>query len=566
MAHHKHENFTDRLRTVVGQQNVLTRANQLRYYSTGFRFGSGTCFAVVKPSTHFELWQVLELCVEHDKIILMQAAKTGLNGGSTPFGSDYDRDIVIISTLKLDDLVLINNGLQVIAHAGATLNALEKKLAPHNRGPHSVIGSSCIGASVVGGVCNNSGGNLVNRGPAYTELSLFAQLDQNGKLNLVNHLGIELGSSPEEILTNLQCGNFDKNPGDADGFLASDSDYQQRVRDIQQETPARYNADARRLYESSGCAGKLAVFAVRLDTFPNPQREQVFYIGTSNPGTLNTIRQRILTEFQDLPEMVEYMHRSYFEGSERYSKDVFLIVKYLGTAVLPRFFRWKAIAETYLKKIPFFPEKLLDHCMQFIANLLPGHLPEKFIKYRDKYEHHLIIKAVDESIEPTEKLLDSVFADSEEGEFFLCSKKEGESALLHRFVAGNAYSRYTALHQESIGGVLTLDVALPRNFPDWTKIYPSEIMDKILIPFQLAHFLCMVFHHDFIVKKGVDPEELKTEMLTALDGIGAKYPAEHNVGHLYHAEPDLYHHYVECDPSNSFNPGIGKTSRYKFYS
>jgi len=565
VAHHQHAIFLDQLRNVVGQQGVLTRPNQLRYYSTGFRFGSGSCFAVIKPSTLYELWQALKLCVEHDKIIMMQAAKTGLNGGSTPFGSDYDRDIVIISTLKLDDLSLINKGHQVIAHAGATLNALEKKLAPINRGPHSVIGSSCIGASIVGGVCNNSGGNLVNRGPAYTELSLFAQLDQNGNLNLVNHLGIELGNSPEEILTNLQEGHFDKNPGNVNGQLASDSDYQQRVRDIQQQTPARYNADRRRLYESSGCAGKLAVFAVRLDTFPNPHREQVFYIGTNKPATLNTIRQRILTEFNELPEMVEYMHRSYFEGSEKYSKDVFLIVKYLGTAVLPKFFRWKGIAETYLKKIPLFPEKLLDHFMQFIANLLPRHLPDRLIEYRDRYEHQLIIKAVDGSIESTEKLLDSIFANSEEGEFFLCNKKEGESALLHRFVAGNAYSRYTALHTESIGGVLTLDVALPRNFSHWNQIYSSGIMDKILIPFQLAHFLCMVFHHDFIVKKGVDPEELKAEMLEALDNIGAKYPAEHNVGHLYHAEPDLYQHYVECDPGNSFNPGIGKTSKNKFY-
>jgi D-lactate dehydrogenase len=39
-----------------------------------------------------------------------------------------------------------------------------------------VIGSSCIGASVIGGICNNSGGSLVQRGPAYTEMSLFARL------------------------------------------------------------------------------------------------------------------------------------------------------------------------------------------------------------------------------------------------------------------------------------------------------------------------------------------------------------------------------------------------------
>jgi D-lactate dehydrogenase len=53
-----------------------------------------------------------------------------------------------------------------------------------------VIGSSCIGASVIGGICNNSGGSLVQRGPAYTEMSLYARIDENGKLTLVNHLGL----------------------------------------------------------------------------------------------------------------------------------------------------------------------------------------------------------------------------------------------------------------------------------------------------------------------------------------------------------------------------------------
>ena len=63
-----------------------------------------------------------------------------------------------------------------------------------------MIGSSCIGASVIGGICNNSGGSLVQRGPAYTEMSLFARINEDGKLTLVNHLGIDLGETPEQIL------------------------------------------------------------------------------------------------------------------------------------------------------------------------------------------------------------------------------------------------------------------------------------------------------------------------------------------------------------------------------
>lgn len=41
------------------------------------------------------------------------------------------------------------------------------------------------------------------------------------------------------------------------------------------------------------------------------------------------------------------------------------------------------------------------------------------------------------------------------------------------------------------------------------------------------------------IEKGVDPKELKEKMLALLDERGAQYPAEHNVGHLYKAQPQL---------------------------
>ncbi len=553
------------LREIVGRRNVLTRTSRTRFYTTGFRYGSGRCLAVARPASLLEIWRVLELCIDHDKAIILQAANTGLNGGSTPFGDDYDRDIVIVNTLKVNKLVLLNGGEQVLAFAGARLNALEKMLASLGRGPHSVIGSSCIGASIVGGVCNNSGGNLVNRGPAYSELALYAQLDANGQLALVNHLGIELGTTPEEILANLESGNFNRERLEVGNRQASDGDYQLRVRDYEASTPARFNANPRRLHEASGCAGKLAVFAVRLDTFPNPAREQVFYAGSNEPRVFNTLRRRILGEFAALPEMVEYMHRSYFDGSATYSKDTFLMVKHLGSQVLPRFFVWRSLLESYLGKIPFLPRHPVDRLMQWLSRRLPDHLPQRMRSYRDRFEHHLIIKASDESIASTEKLLRDVFADTSQGDYFRCEKKEAEAALLHRFVAGGAYSRYAAVHDRDKKSVLALDIALPRNTEDWYQLFPDSILSRIEKPFQLAHFLCMVFHHDLILKPGVDAEDLKAEILQLLDERGAKYPAEHNVGHFYKAEDCLVDHYKNCDPCNTFNPGVGQTSKKKFY-
>ena len=50
-------------------------------------------------------------------------------------------------------------------------------------------------------------------------------------------------------------------------------------------------------------------------------------------------------------------------------------------------------------------------------------------------------------------------------------------------------------------------------------------------------------------------------MWDLLDKLGAEYPAEHNVGHLYHAKPALMEHYRALDPCNAFNPGIGRTTK-----
>ncbi|WP_228715604.1 hypothetical protein, partial [Klebsiella quasipneumoniae] len=36
-----------------------------------------------------------------------------------------------------------------------------------------------------------------------TEMSLFARINEDGKLTLVNHLGIDLGETPEQILSKL---------------------------------------------------------------------------------------------------------------------------------------------------------------------------------------------------------------------------------------------------------------------------------------------------------------------------------------------------------------------------
>lgn len=388
----------DKLTTILGASNVQADPEKNEHYRMGWRSGGGSALAVLFPQTLLDIWRSLEVCVAGDCIIIMQAAKTGLTEGSTPSGNDYDRPVVVINTLAIDQLYLVNNNEQVISLPGATLHHLQNQLNAVNRAPHSVIGSSTLGASIIGGVSNNSGGALVKRGPSYTELALFAQINEHGQLVLVNHLDVELGDTPEEILTNLQNGNFDKSRLPDSGRMASDKEYIARVTDVDASTPSRFNADKRRLYEASGCAGKIAVFAVRLDTYPTATKEQTFYVGTNSVSELAQLRRQILSSFKNIPEVGEYMHRDIFDVSAKYGKDTFLSIKHLGTNALPRLFSIKGAIDAKLHKWSWMPKHFTDKVMQFVANIFPKHLPERMMEYRDKYEHHLIIKMSDEGI------------------------------------------------------------------------------------------------------------------------------------------------------------------------
>jgi D-lactate dehydrogenase len=134
---------------------------------------------------------------------------------------------------------------------------------------------------------------------------------------------------------------------------------------------------------------------------------------------------------------------------------------------------------------------------------------------------------------------------------------------LQRFAAAGAAIRYQTMHSHKVGEMLALDIALRRNDNDWVEALPEHIRSQIDQTLYYGHFICHVFHQDYILKKGADAKAVKKAMLALLDARGAKYPAEHNVGHLYQAESGLRDFYQRLDPTNTFNPGIGKMEKYK---
>jgi len=553
----------DKLTKIVGKSYVLIDEQDTRHYRQGIRFGEGKVLAVVCPGTLLEQWQALQTIIEADCVVIMQAANTGLTGGSTPYGDDYDRPVIIMSTRRLQGIQVILDGKQVVCLPGATLDNLERTLKPYNREPHSVIGSSCIGASVLGGVCNNSGGALVRRGPAYTEMALYARVNESGELELINHLGIDLGNTAEEILTRLQKQDYEMGQITTQtSQLASDNRYAHDVKQVDADSPARFNADPTRLYEASGSAGKVCVFAVRLDTFEKVE-SKVFYIGSNDHDDLTAIRRYLLTSLPSLPIAGEYIHRDAFSIGAKYGKDTFLFIERFGTVNIPRALALKDRIDGWLEKIKI--RGLTDQILQAITFFLPNHLPRRMLAFHQRFEHHLILRVDEQSAEQTQQFLNEYFAVHSTGSYFACMEEEGRKAFLHRFAVAGAAIRYRDTHRAEVEDIVALDIALRRNDREWVEKIPADLEQHMLHKLYYGHFFCHVFHQDYIVKKGTNPLDIEHQMWKLLDERRAEYPAEHNVGHLYVAKPALANFYRKLDPTNTFNVGIGHTSKLKYW-
>lgn len=557
---HRSGEAVDAFIDIMGRSHVLTSARSTAPYTKGNRFGSGAVLAVLRPGSLVEMWRALQVCVDHDLIVIPQAANTGLTGGSGPGDQDYDREIVLISTTRINQIHLVNDAREAVCLAGSTLYELQDALEPYAREPHSVIGSTSIGASVIGGIANNSGGSQIRKGPAFTRHALYARVTEAGSIELVNHLGIDLGEDPVQILDRLERGDWDDEDVTPPPPDTHETEYAEHLREIV-DSPARFNADPKFLYEASGSAGKLLVFAVRTRTFPKEKETTTFYIGTNDPSALEELRRDMLASDRPLPISGEYIGRRAFDLAAKYGKDTFVVVKHAGSPLQMRLFALKTWANNVFAKLPFFGQTFADTVAQIAFGLLPQHLPARMREYRDRFEHHLLLTVGGSEKRATEDLLASFFAETgRDGSFFVCTADEAQSAMLHRFGAASAATRYYNLHRKEVSDMITFDVALRRDDWDWLEVLPDEITDQLAISSYYGHFFCHVLHQDHVAKKGVDPVALKHRMTALLEERGAAIPAEHNYGRLYHLPPEMEAHFKELDPCNVFNPGIGGTS------
>lgn len=562
-VHPSQEQALEAFRQIMGAEQVLTSERATQPYSKGYRFGGGPLLAVLRPTSLVQIWRALQVCLDHNLMVIPQASNTGLTGGSGPGFQDYDRPIVLISTHLLDQVHLLHGGKEAVSLAGASLIQLTQALAQVGREPHSVIGSTSIGASVVGGIANNSGGSQIRKGPAFSRQAIFARVTAQGQLELVNHLGIELGDDPEEVLARLERGDWPAEAVSPAPEDSSETEYAAHLRKLE-PSPARYNADPQYLFEASGSAGKIMVFAVRTRSFPLEQNPTMFYIGTPDPRELEEIRRLFLAADMPLPISAEYMGRSAFDLAEKYGKDTYVFLKYLSPAVQTRMFAFKTWANGVFSKVPGLSSTFADTVSQRIFDLVPNQLPQRLVGYRNRFEHHLMLTVSAAQSQQAQELLGDFFSQlGRRGDFFVCDQDEMVSANLNRFGAASAATRYAAIRGKQVAGLIPIDVALRRDDWDWLEVLPPEIADQLEVAAYYGHFFCHVLHQDYVAKQGVDPDRLHDQIQELLEARGAKLPAEHNYGRLYHMPPEMVEHFKELDPTNTFNAGLGGTSPKK---
>ena len=205
----------------------------------------------------------------------------------------------------------------------------------------------------------------------------------------------------------------------------------------------------------------------------------MFYIGTNQPEVLTEIRRHILANFENLPVAGEYMHRDIYDIAEKYGKDTFLMIDKLGTDKMPFFFNLKGRTDAMLEKVKFFRPHFTDRAMQKFGHLFPSHLPPRMKNWRDKYEHHLLLKMAGDGVGEAKAWLVDYFKQAE-GDFFVCTPEEGSKAFLHRFAAAGAAIRYQAVHSDEVEDILALDIALRRNDTEWYEHLPPEIDSQLV--------------------------------------------------------------------------------------
>ena len=295
--------------------------------------------------------RVLKACVAADTAIIPQGAKTGLTGGSVPRGSGCDRPSVVINMRRLEKILPIGAGQQVLCFAGAGIFSLQEALKPLKRDSHSVLGSIFLNPSVAAGIAFGSGGTQVHKGPAYTDRALFCRITEGGEVELVNTLGLKTPTG-QEIIPFLD-GATELSASDADPACqraASWPNYPEHVTSCDGKV-SRYCSDLAG-EDCNRSEGKVLILATIHDTFPLPRENKFVWISCKDFATANLLKRKVALSSPDcLPKQFEYLGRAQFDCCDRGGRVLIKLIELLGMMNLSGLWNFKLKFEAL--PIPF---------------------------------------------------------------------------------------------------------------------------------------------------------------------------------------------------------------------
>lgn len=145
-----------------------------------------------------------------------------------------------------------------------------------------------------------------------------------------------------------------------------------------------------------------------------------------------------------------------------------------------------------LEKVKFFRPHFTDRAMQKFGHLFPSHLPPRMKNWRDKYEHHLLLKMAGDGVAEAQRWLNEFLNPLRAVSSPVRRKKAAKpSCTASPLLAQRFVIRPYTLMKWKIS--TALDIALRRNDTDWFEHLPPEIDSQLVHKLYYGHFMCHVF-------------------------------------------------------------------------
>jgi D-lactate dehydrogenase len=108
----------------------------------------------------------------------------------------------------------------------------------------------------------------------------------------------------------------------------------------------------------------------------------------------------------------------------------------------------------------------------------------------------------------------------------------------------------------------SVDYALPKRYEHVPALLSGAVPLKRM---RYGHFGCNVIHESLAFARGVDVQAEKAAIKKQLEAVGGVLPAEHGHGTEYPAPAQSQRRWMDMDPTNTMNPGVGGLSYKRRY-